>query len=190
MERIEATDIARLRKCIEDTVGYTAKTPKDFERLSEDIFNNTGTILSVSTLMRIWSYVKSDVVPRVHTLNTMVRFVGFKDWNDFCHSNTGLRQSNPIVSKHIKLPDDLCRGQLLRLRWAPDRICDVRYLGDQLFRVEHSVNTRLLKDTQFNCDLIIEGEPLYINLVQQHARQPSLYVCGKKSGIFFSFIDN
>ncbi len=61
----------------------------DFEKLNTAIFDSTGVSLSVSTLKRLFGKVSYPNLPSVHTLNTLARFAGFEDWNDF-------RQHHPI----------------------------------------------------------------------------------------------
>lgn len=58
-------------------------TKYDFERLSEMIFEQTRTRLSVSTLMRFFGKVNYNSVPSVTTLNVLSQFVGFDDWRSF-----------------------------------------------------------------------------------------------------------
>ena len=37
----------------------------------------------------------------------------------------------------------------------------------------------------FNCELFIEGEPLYLSQLIHEGQQPMVYVVGKKDGIRF-----
>jgi hypothetical protein len=62
----------------------------DFEKLNTAIFDATGVSLSISTLKRLFGKVSYSNLPSVHTLNTLARFAGFEDWNDF-------RQSHPVL---------------------------------------------------------------------------------------------
>ena len=70
---------------------------------------------------------------------------------------------------------------------AADRTCDVKYLGDQCFVVTASENTRLREGDTFECSLIIEGEPLYLDNLKQGELPAIAYVCGKKTGVWFEF---
>jgi len=54
---------------------------RDFENLSELIFQKTQILLSLSTLKRIWKS-HSDTVPHPNTLNALAEFAGFKNWLD------------------------------------------------------------------------------------------------------------
>jgi hypothetical protein len=55
----------------------------DFEKLSERIFEKTGTLLSITTLKRLWGRVKYDSSPNAATLNVLARFIDFADWRSF-----------------------------------------------------------------------------------------------------------
>ena len=61
-------------------------TPKDFNFLSEHIFEENHTRISPSTLKRIWGYLQNDNTPRSTSLNILANYVGYKDWDDFLAS--------------------------------------------------------------------------------------------------------
>jgi hypothetical protein len=67
-------------------------TSYDFEKLNTAIFDATGVSLSISTLKRLFGKVSYPNLPAVHTLNTLARFAGFEDWNDF-------RQHHPLPTQ-------------------------------------------------------------------------------------------
>jgi hypothetical protein len=54
-----------------------------FTELSEIIQNETGVLLSVTTLKRIWGKVNYDNAPSISTLNTLSQFIDYKNWRDF-----------------------------------------------------------------------------------------------------------
>lgn len=64
--------------------GQTLDSPTDYERLSADIQSKTGELISVSTLKRLFGYLKPGTVPRPSTLSVLSRYVGFSGWSDFC----------------------------------------------------------------------------------------------------------
>ncbi len=61
----------------------------DFEKLQQRILDNTGVLLSASTLRRIWGRVKYDHLPSTTTLNALAHFAGFENWRNFIklHNN-------------------------------------------------------------------------------------------------------
>ena len=61
-------------------------TPKDFDFLSESIFEEIHTRISPSTLKRIWGYLQNDNTPRSTSLNILANYVGYDDWDSFMAS--------------------------------------------------------------------------------------------------------
>lgn len=61
-------------------------TPKDFDFLSESIFEEIHTRISPSTLKRIWGYLQNDNTPRSSSLNILANYVGYDDWDSFLAS--------------------------------------------------------------------------------------------------------
>jgi len=58
-------------------------TNQDFELLVEEIFNKTGTNLSLTTLKRIWGKVDYQSQPSSSTLNVLAQYLGYSHWRDF-----------------------------------------------------------------------------------------------------------
>lgn len=55
----------------------------DFRVLSESIHEETGTLLSISTLKRLSGRVHYGSKPNNSTLDALAKYVGFKDWREF-----------------------------------------------------------------------------------------------------------
>ncbi len=184
------TPTEQLRSEIETALKKRLCTPKDFDFLRERLYARLHVLVSRTTLMRLWRYVNEGVTPRKGTLDILAQFLGYQDWDSYCQ-NSRLpkeQQSSPILSRKLSVAKELIPGERLRLTWQPDRICDIEYLGDLQFHVKASENTRLKAGDTFECSLIIEGEPLYLDHLRQSAQQAISYVCGKQSGVFFEHL--
>lgn len=184
------TQTEQLRSDIETALKKKLCTPKDFEFLRERLYARLHVLVSRTTLMRIWGYVDEEVTPRKGTLDILVQFLGYQDWDGYCQNSLlpKEQQSSPIMSRRLNVAKELNRGEQLRLTWQPDRVCDIEYLGNLQFRVIASENTRLKAGDTFQCSLIVEGEPLYIDNLQQDGAPAIAYVCGKKSGIMYEYL--
>lgn len=79
--------LAKLRELIEGVIERKMKTPKDFEFLSEYIFEKYHEKLSPTTLKRLWGYLSESTTPRKSTLDILSMFVGYDNWKDFCKKN-------------------------------------------------------------------------------------------------------
>ncbi|WP_106791369.1 hypothetical protein [Aquimarina sp. Aq78] len=58
-----------------------------FVELSESIQQNTGILLSPTTLKRVWGKVNYKSAPSISTLNTLSQFAGYANWRDFKNKN-------------------------------------------------------------------------------------------------------
>ena len=186
---MQSTDNSYQNLChaIESMLHHEVRTPKDFEKLHEQIFTRTHILLSLTTLKRVWGYVNYEYAPSLRTLNTLAQFLGHSDYKQFCELSPSPDNppSNFIISNYLDVPEDLVADDELTLYWLPDRECHLRYLGDTQFVVTASENTRLHQGDTFHCQIIIEGEPLYLSHLLQGDRPPISYVCGKQGGIRF-----
>lgn len=70
-----------------------------FIELSEIIQKQTGVLLSVTTLKRIWGRVNYNNAPSESTLNALAMFAGFKNWRVF--KNTSTKKPFVTISKTV-----------------------------------------------------------------------------------------
>ena len=76
---------AILKQEVERTFGRQLTETRDFEQLSHLLLSHTRERLSPTTLKRFWGYLKNEEVQtRLHTLDVLARFVGYKGYEDFC----------------------------------------------------------------------------------------------------------
>lgn len=78
--------IKQLRRAVERTLGRKMQTNKDFDCLSDSVYDQTHAKISTTTLKRIWGYLSEDVTPRRYTLDQLAHFVGYDDFDAFCAS--------------------------------------------------------------------------------------------------------
>ncbi len=103
------TEQALLSKClfqIEKKLGWgdAAEWPSDvFEELSETILQETNTLLSPTTLKRVWGKVNYNSSPSASTLNTLAQFAGYLNWRDFKNTFTVLPTAVPSKSKFSQI---------------------------------------------------------------------------------------
>lgn len=183
--------IKRLCDAIEEALGRSVHTPKDFDMLSRRIFDRTGELLSRNTLRRIWGRISGDVTPRCTTLDILSRFIGYSSYRSFVDGSQLDEgdSSTPFFGRRLSAVNGLAHGDRLRLTWQPGRVCDVEYNGSLHFRVIHSENTKLKEGDTFLCSLIIEGQPLYLEQLEQGNNPPTAYICGKQGGVRFEMLN-
>ena len=179
--------VSRLCQAVDEMMGHAMQSPRDFSVLRDRIYSRLQVPVSVSTLKRLWGYSDYRSNPRQSTLDTLAYFLGYDNFSAFCQSQDDgdALASNPVVSRHINVSDDLKKDDELTLSWQPGRLCRVCYLGDQSFQVIASVKTRLQPGDRFLCSVIIEGEPLFLTNLMQYGRPVTNYVCGRNGGVRF-----
>lgn len=96
------------RQYIESKLGWGQSDSwqnQDFENLSEKIFQETGQVLSISTLKRIWGKVKYDGRPNIATLDVLAQFAGFENWRAFDGAQP--------ASETVLFPEEKRQGSML-----------------------------------------------------------------------------
>ena len=91
-------NIQRLREAVESVAGRRMQTPKDFDFLSEMVFDKIHQHISPTTLKRLWGYLPESSMPRTSTLNLLAQFVGYSNWEAFC--NTEDKNPAPSIEQH------------------------------------------------------------------------------------------
>ena len=177
-------EIIALRKDIEQHLGLTLHTPTDFQLLIQRIWNEQHTILSLSTIKRLWGYIDSSARPRISTLNTLSQFLGYTDWNAYLaalelrsETESNLFKGEGISSK------DLAINDLVQVSWLPNRQCTFRYLGCNRFEVLESIHAKLQVGDTFETIAFIIGKPMYLDHLQRQDGTKTSYVAGKKNGL-------
>ena len=182
----------QLKNDIERSVNFKMQTPRNFDRLRDMINTRITESISSTTLKRFWNYLPNDVAPSLYSLNILSRFIGYDSWDTYKakHVDELESDSDPVMSRHINVVKDLMPGDIIRLLWHPNRVCDIEYLGFEKFKVLLSERTQIKVGDTFECGLIIENEPLYVDNLKQEGGKPTTYVCGKKKGVMWEFIHN
>lgn len=178
-----------LRKEIEKQVGREMKTPKDFAFLSERIFETTHKHLNDFTLKRFWGYIDRGGCNNT-TLNILADFVGYGDWGGYVNAAEGNDNTSGALSDAFLTIRALKVGAMIRLRWNPDRIVDVRYEGEERLRVMESQKSKLVVGDVYRCSTIVANQPLILFREDSDGAFSTPYVCGKRSGVTFCLLSD
>ena len=110
----------RLKEYTENVAGFRMCTPKDFDTLAQYVFNETGSLLSPTTLKRLWGYLreKEQQTPRLTTLNILSRYIGYIDYATFCkYQQTGSECESDFLTNNCLQTKSLIKGDLVKLMW-------------------------------------------------------------------------
>ena len=183
---IDRPEIYELRLRIEASIKRKIETPADFDFLRGIIWERTHEQISTSTLKRLWGYVDGIDNARNSTLNVLSKALGYESWDAFILKlkSENMDNSDLVMSESVS-SGDLKIGDMLMIAWQPNRVCRLKYLGDNQFEVMESQNSKLKVGDTFRCGLFILGEPVYINDLRQNngTGEPKLFVIGNKSGL-------
>lgn len=183
---IDRPEIYELRLRIETSIKRKIQTPADFDFLRGIIWERTHEQISTSTLKRLWGYVDGVDNARNSTLNVLSKALGYENWDAFILKlkSENVDNSDLVMSESMS-SSDLKIGDRLMIAWQPNRVCVLKYLGDNQFEVMESQNSKLKVGDTFRCGLFILGEPVYINDLRQNngTGEPKLFVIGNKSGL-------
>ena len=177
-------EIQSLRRDIEQRMGVALQSPADFERLLQQIWDKQHSVLSLSTIKRVWGYVESSGAPRISTLNTLSQFLDYADWNAYLVALEQRKESESgmFMGEGVRALD-LQVGECLEVTWQPNRHCVFRYMGDNQFVVEESQNAKLQEGNTFHAVCFMVGQPMYLdNLLLADGTRTS-YVAGKRHGL-------
>jgi hypothetical protein len=181
---IDRPEIYELRLRIEASIKRKIETPADFDFLRGIIWERTHEQISTSTLKRLWGYVDGVDNARNSTLNVLSKALGYENWDAFILKlkSENVDNSDLVLSESMS-SSDLKIGDRLMIAWQPNRVCRLKYLGDNQFEVMESQNSKLKVGDTFRCGLFILGEPVYINDLRQNngTGEPKLFVIGNKS---------
>lgn len=183
--KTDIPQIALLRERIEKSIDFPLNTHGDFLRLSAGIEFTLREHMSESTLERLWGYStrRYDTVS-VRTLNVLCRFIGIHSWEQFCESLSSEGHESELFTGSTINAADLAVGTRIRIGWLPDRMCTIRYLGDNRFVAEETLNSTMQSGDTFSCLQFQKGRELHLDDFRK--ADPSerfRYVVGINSGL-------
>ena len=181
-------EIAALRREVENKYGTPLHTHAHFVSLTEAIEVALREHISPTTLERVWGYSTRhyDTVSR-RTLDVLARYADKESWDSYCNY---LKQMNGTESDFftdgLLSVSTLSIGTRLRLGWQPDRMCEVRYMGDYRFVVEQVRNGSLQVGDTFACLQFQLGKMLYMDCFKranEDSKEEQRYAVGRENGL-------
>ena len=181
---INPQHITLLRQLVEESADHAVATSNDFIFLSGEIRGRLNENISVSTLKRLWGYVDGYASVRQSTLDILVRFIGFPDWetfvSDYCEVD-GVQSSHRVAGESLSVKD-LSIGDNVEIQWNPNRRLLLNYLGDSMFTITESENAKLKAGDRFLCQRFVLNQPLFVDVLTKDGHT-ELFVMGNKGGL-------
>ena len=183
--KTDIPQIASLKQHVERSIDFPLNTHGDFQRLSAGIEFTLREHMSESTLERLWGYsTRRYETVSIRTLNVLCRFIGLRCWEDYCSRiSSGVTESELFGGSTIDT-SDLTVGTRIRIGWKPDRICIIRYLGDNRFIAEKTENATMQAGDTFSCLQFQKGRELHLDDFRKaDPSEKYRYVVGLNSGL-------
>ena len=188
--------IAALRERVESCFGKRLQVHADFLALVADIEAEQRQHISESTLERVWGYsTRGYGRVSLRTLDVLAKYAGAESWTDFCAElkQRSIVESELFGSGSVR-SSDLHIGDRLRIGWQPDRVCTVRYLGDNRFIAEKCENSKMREGATFSClqfqlgrelvmDDFVNGDTAHIEVSKNGPSSHCRYAAGSIHGL-------
>lgn len=181
--------ITALRHRVEERFGKTLAVHSDFLALVAEIEMVQRQHISESTLERIWGYsTRGYETVSLRSLDVLAHYALGEDWNKFCQRlQTEAGDESELFNVERITTADLREGDRLIIGWLPNRLCEVRYLGQNRFVAERCENSKMGAGDTFSCLEFTLGK----ELVMCDFGKPSLmegassmsYIVGRKNGL-------
>lgn len=178
--------IYALRQSVESRFGKKLAVHADFQNLVAEIEMEQRLHISETTIERVWGYsTRGYETVSLHTLDVLSQYASGCYWDEFCKflRNEANCESAFFNVEHIAT-NELSVGERLRIGWLPDRICEIRYLGENRFVAEYCENSKLQTGDTFTCLQFAFGLPLTMNdLRRNNALIGTTYMVGQNNGL-------
>ena len=187
----QVPELQSLLSAVEKKYGAPLQSTNDFNVLAAILKFEGRETLSSSTLKRLWNYVSQETTPRRATLDVLARFVGYKDFKDYRLSLLGsATDSSAFLDVSILTADEVEQNGKVTIGWEPNRVVRLRKVGDSLFEVEESINSKLREGDRLQCSCFFTGLPLIIPSVQRGEDRLPSFIAGKSTGLNLIRTDN
>lgn len=173
-----------LLSLVEKHYGRKLVSTSDFESLSIDIEREIRDLISSSTLKRLYGYVSMHTIPRKSTLDILSRYIGRRNYDDFCKEIRNSEAFNStFFSAKTVYSGDLRPKDMVQIGWEPDRVVTLEYAGEDNFIVRESINSKLRAGDRFSLTCFILGSPLYIPRILRDGEYTTPYIAGTTNGL-------
>ncbi|MDE6460231.1 MAG: hypothetical protein K2K52_05280 [Paramuribaculum sp.] len=176
-------NIELLKQAVELKFGHKPNSPSDFDSLSTCVQSATNKSLGVSTLKRLWGYVKSTNSPTYTTLSVLARYAGFRDWYAFC-SKVNKDNESGFSKDDILISSELDLGIIIKVEWNENKWCCIRKVEQPTrFLVVDANNIKLHANDTITVDSLSIGGKFVATDCKRGNTGMGTYLGAKREGI-------
>ena len=166
----DSIEVQQAKQAAEARYGSRPDSPADFAELSLHIKRATGKDISPDTLSRLWGYKKG----YTHVRNSVIELL-----NAYAHAG----EESDFIYRVAVHSDNLKPGERVRIAWLPDRKAVLEYIGNNRWRVDEIINSKLHVGDTFSARVIAQGQPLIVDNLQTADQHYDGYTIGGKNGL-------
>jgi hypothetical protein len=171
-----------IKEQIETKLGKSIRYHSDLEHLSFEIEKATKQKISLNTLKRLFGFIAGVTEPRLFTLDTVALYLGYANWDVYLLSlqQTGNSSFNSLQEIKIETLDPL---SIIEFGYDPDRVVQVCYENNHIFRVIQSRNSKLQVNDVIEISHFVLHYPLIIIRVLRDGINMGRFTAGKVGGL-------
>jgi len=171
-----------IKKLLEVKLDKEIRYSSDIEHLSFDIEKYTNQRIGVNTLKRLFGQIEGVKEPRLYTLDTIARYLDFKNWDELVESFDQSGNSDFSTIEEIEVTK-LTKGDKVQFKYTPDRCVTLGFLDDNRFEVIESLNSKLHLGDIVEINHFVLNYPIIANNVERNGVSLGKFTAGKVSGI-------
>ena len=171
-----------IKEHIEKKLGKSIRYHSDLEFLCIEIEKVTKQKISLNTLKRLFGFITGVSEPRLYTLDTIALYLGFTNWDVYLLSLDQSGNSSFNSLQEIKI-ESLPVSSIVEFGYEPDRMVQIRYEGDNQFKVITSKNSKLLVNDLLELTHFVLNYPLIILNVIREGKDMGRFTAGKVGGL-------
>ena len=177
-------EIEELKNLVNLRYNRRLSTTTDFEEFSLHLKRRYDIDVSTSTLKRLYGYVNDSHKPRIQTLDSLARYVGYNSYNSFVEwLKRSVRFNSSFFNSEQIVSSDLESGDQIEIGWAPNRLLRLRFLGNSTYSVLEAQNSKVMVGDRFVTGCFIIGQPLYLPYLERDGELTPSFVAGRNGGL-------
>ena len=163
-------------------LGSSLRLPSDCELLSLDIEGKTGVRIGATTLKRLIGFADDERTPHASTLDVIARYLGYAHWDELMTVEDKGNSDFDVSDGEVRSAD-LQPNACVEITYLPDRKVRLLYLGNRLYRVEESENSKLLLGDEVEILNFVLHHPLLVLNVWRSGESLGQFTAGRVSGL-------
>jgi hypothetical protein len=171
-----------IKKQIELKLGRDIRYHSDLECLCIEIEQQTKQKVSLNTLKRLFGFISGVSEPRLYTLDTIALYLGFTNWDIYLSSLDQSGNSGFNSLQEIRI-ETLTVSSIVEFGYDPDRRVQVRYEGQNNFKVVLAINSKLKVNDLIEITHFVLNYPLVVLNVYRDGKNMGRFTAGKVGGL-------